>query len=101
MRKLSCKWPLWLTLIAFSSPIFYIFHRIGKPGIFNATELATKVFVAFVFMIIFWLIYGVSCIFAKPKELSEDLHGKIHRDEGTVFKSVRPSGVLRKKKVKK
>lgn len=101
MRKLPCKWPVWLTLLAIAQPVFYVFYRIGKPEIFNAIELATKVLVAFVFVTIFWLIYGVSCLLAKPKGPSEDFHGKIHKDEGKVFKSVRPSGVLRKKKRKK
>ena len=65
MRKLSCKWPFWLTLIAFSQPIFYVFFRIGKPEIFNAMELATKVLDAFVFMTIFWMVYGIACLFAR------------------------------------
>ena len=102
MRKLSCKWPVRLSSLAFAPPVFYVLFRIGKFELFNAMELATKVLVAFVFTTIFWLIYGISCFLSKPKGLNENLesHDKIHKDEATVFKSVRPSGVLRKKKVK-
>lgn len=67
MRKLSCKWPLWLTLFAFAQPVFYVFFRIGKPEIFNTMELANKAAGGLGIAIIVWLVYGVACLFASPK----------------------------------
>ncbi len=65
MRKLSCKWPVRLTLLAFAPPVFYVLFRLGKPEIFSTAELAEKVVAAFVFMIMFWLVYGIACLFAR------------------------------------
>lgn len=65
MRKLSCKWPVRLTLLAFASPVFYVLFRLGKPKIFNTNDLAAKVLAAFVFILIFWLVYGIACLFAR------------------------------------
>lgn len=66
MRKLSCKWPVYLTLFAFAPPAFYVFFRAGRPEIFNADQLAQKVVGAVGLAIIVWLIYGVACLFAAP-----------------------------------
>lgn len=66
MRKLSCKWPLWFTLLAFAQPVFYVFFRIGKPQIFNTSELAEKILVAVVLTVIIWLVYGIACLLAAP-----------------------------------
>ena len=67
MRKLSCKWPVWMTLFAFSMPIFYVFFRAGHPKIFNADELLGKVFAAVFFTVIIWLVYGIACLFAPSR----------------------------------
>lgn len=73
MRKLSYKWPVWMTIFAFSMPGFYIFFRIGKPQIFHVTELVEKVVGAVFITIIVWLGYGVACLFASPvSETSEE-----------------------------
>ncbi len=91
MRKLSYKWPVWLTLFAAAPPVFYVYHRIGKPEIFSATELAEKVVGAVGIALIVWLVYGVACLLAsplrdtskeKPWKPSEDFHIEIHKDEG-------------------
>lgn len=66
MRKLSCKWPVYLAVFAFASPAFYVFFRAGRPEIFDADQLAQKVVVAVALAIIVWLIYGVACLFAAP-----------------------------------
>lgn len=65
MRKLSCKWPLRLTLFGFLPPIFYIFFRIGKPEIFNSTELAQKILGGVLISVAVWIVYGIACIFAR------------------------------------
>lgn len=70
MRKLSCKWPVYLTLFAFLPPVFYVWFRIGKPEIFDADQLAQKIVAAVAMAMIVWLIYGVACLLApqKPKD---------------------------------
>jgi hypothetical protein len=65
MRKLSCKWPVQLTLIGFLLPIFYVFFRIGKPEIFSSTDFAQKCFEAAFISIIAWAVYGIACLFAR------------------------------------
>lgn len=62
MRKLSCKWPAYMTLLVFARPVFYLF----RGGRFDADQLAQKVVVAVALAIIVWLIYGVACLFAAP-----------------------------------
>lgn len=66
MRKLSCKWPIWLTLFAVSAPVFYVLFRVGKPEIFNTTELGEKVLGAIGIAAIVWLFYGIACLMATP-----------------------------------
>ena len=67
MRKLSCKWPVLLTLIALTPPAFSFFFRIIiDPTLFNGEEFAKKVFGGIFFAIIVWLVYGFSCLLAKP-----------------------------------
>ena len=65
MRKLSCKWPVYLTLFAFLPPVFYVWFRIGKPEIFNPTQLMEKVVGAGVIAMIVWLVYGVASLLAR------------------------------------
>ncbi len=67
MRRLPCKWPLWATVFAFARPLFYVFHRIGKPDIFKATELAESGVVAVVLTMLVWFVYGVACLLAPRK----------------------------------
>ena len=43
MRKRSCRLAIWLTVLAFSSPAFYVLFRFNKPGIFSLAELGGKV----------------------------------------------------------
>ena len=64
MRKLSYKWPIRISIISFLSPIFYVFFRIGKPGIFSFTEFAEKTFGGAFILIMVWVIYGIACLFA-------------------------------------
>lgn len=70
MRKLSYKWPLYVTALAFAMPGFYVFFRIGKPEIFRLNELAMKVVGALFFAIIAWLIYGVTCLLARSRTVA-------------------------------
>lgn len=76
MRKLSPKWPVRMTIVAFLSPMLYVFFRIPpifhvffgeveKPPIISTTELAEKVVGAVGITTIIWLIYGVSCLCAR------------------------------------
>lgn len=91
MRKLSCKWPLWLTLFAFAQPVFYVFFRIGKPQIFNTSELAEKILAAVVLTILIWFIYGIACLLTsplrdtsdeKPWKPNENFHIEVNKDKG-------------------
>jgi len=66
MRKLSCKWPVYMTLLVFVRPAFYVFRAL-RLEIFNPDQLAQRLVVAFSLAIIVWLIYGVACLFAVPK----------------------------------
>lgn len=65
MRKLPCKWPVWLTVFGFLPPLFYLFFRIGKPEIFSFTELVEKVFGGVFIVIVVWGFYGIACLFTK------------------------------------
>lgn len=64
MRRLSYKWPVYVTVFAFAMPVFYVFFRIGKPEIFDVAELVGKVVAAAFFGIIAWIVYGVACLLA-------------------------------------
>ena len=66
MRKLSLKWPVWLTVFALLSPAFYVIFRIGKPEIFHANELVEKVVGSIGIVLIVWFSYGIACLLAKP-----------------------------------
>jgi len=88
MRKLSRKWPVYLTLFAIAPPAFYVFFRIGKPEIFNNTELAEKVAATVVLVILTWFIYGIACLLAsplrdtsaeKPWKPNEDFNIDVHK----------------------
>ena len=69
MRKLSRKWPGCLTVIAFTMPGFYLFHRIiTYPGTFRGTEFAGKLFAAAFFSGIAWVVYGLTCVLARKPE---------------------------------
>ena len=68
MRKLSCKWPVCMTVLVFLSPVFYVLHRIGKPEIINDMRFIEKVVVAVVLAIIVWLVYGVACLLARKSK---------------------------------
>ncbi len=90
MRKLSYKWPVWLTVFAIALPIFYVFHRIGTPQIFSDEEFTEKVVAAVGCTIITWFIYGIACLFTRPirnisKEEpwrpSKDFHIEINKDD--------------------
>ena len=90
MRKLSHKWPMYLILFAIAPPVFYVFFRIGKPEIFNTTELIEKVAAAVVFVILTWFFYGIACLLAsplsetsaeKPWKPNEDFHIDVHKGE--------------------
>ncbi len=73
MRKLSCKWPVWLTVFSIALPVFYVLHRIGKPQIFRGDEFAEKVVAAVGCTMITWFIYGVTCLFARPlRDISKE-----------------------------
>jgi len=61
------KWPVWFSLIAFSWPAFYLFHRIGKPEIFSGHEFAVRVVGAIVFSVIGWVVYGIICLLAPSR----------------------------------
>jgi len=67
MRKLSPKWPVWLTLLVFLRPVFYIFHA-ANLGTFSTDHFLQKLVVAVATAIIIWLIYGVACLLAKQKQ---------------------------------
>lgn len=79
MRKLSCKWPLWLTIFGFLPPIFYLFFR--KAEIFSSTEFAQQVLSGVFISIIVWVVYGIACLFARTWvncghcKFSEDIQG--------------------------
>ena len=78
MRKLSCKWPVWLTLFAFIPVLPYVFVRILRPEPPNTADLAqfdkisqtvspwpSKVVGAIGISIIVWVVYGIACLFAR------------------------------------
>jgi uncharacterized membrane protein len=65
MRKLSCKWPMYLTLFVFLPPIYYVWLRIGNPEIFNEEKFVDKVLGGLGLTIIIWLVYGVTCLLAR------------------------------------
>ena len=67
MRKLPPKWPVWLTLLVFLRPVFYIFHA-ANLGTFDTDYFLQKLVVAVATAIIVWLIYGVACLLAKKKQ---------------------------------
>jgi diadenosine tetraphosphate (Ap4A) HIT family hydrolase len=71
MRKLSCKWPFWLTLIGFSRPIFYVFWGVVYET-FSPTEFAQKFFGAVFISIIVWVVYGIACLFARSRDEQKD-----------------------------
>jgi len=67
MRKRSCRFPVWMTVIALSFPAFYVvLVRLNKPKIFSWDELAGKILIAAIWSIIIWFFYGVFCFVAKP-----------------------------------
>ena len=85
VRKLSCKWPLRITALAFAMPAFYIFHRLGKPDIFSPSELAEKVIVVVAWTMLTWLIYGVGCLFARPlRDTSVERPWKPNKDGHSI-----------------
>ncbi len=68
MRKLSTKWPVRVTVIAWMMPVAYWFFRVvwfRKPEIFFFSEFGGKVFAAVSFSIISWVVYGIACLFAR------------------------------------
>lgn len=67
MRKLSCKWPVWLSIFGFLLPIFYLYFRIGKPEIFSATGLAQRFITAITVCILSWGVYGILCLLARSR----------------------------------
>lgn len=96
MRRLSYKWPVWITVLAFALPGFYIYYRVlkptifGTPMIFNGEEFLGKVLAAVFFSIIAWFIYGIACLLTSPLrdvsaeepwKPSNDFHIEINKDE--------------------
>ena len=93
MRKLSCKWPLYLTCFAFAIPVFHVLFRVGKVGMLDTQELAVKTGAAIGWTIIAWSVYGVACLLAPPKPEEEhivyrkdkkkraDKHGKTNQSK--------------------
>jgi hypothetical protein len=71
MRKRSCKWPVWLTVLAFSSPVFYVLFRFNKPQIFSLDLLGAKVAGAAGCSVIVWFFYGIFCLVAPAKRSPE------------------------------
>jgi len=61
MRKLSFKWPIWLTLIGFSQPLFYLLFSLQRH-VFNVTEFILKLTGAIGIIAVVWFIYGVMCL---------------------------------------
>ena len=81
MRKLSCEWPIGLTVFAFIFPFFYVLDR---------KEFVEEVRCAVACTIIIWFIYGVACLFArplrdiskkKPWRPSKDFHTQTHKGD--------------------
>ena len=68
MRKLSFKWPLFLTLFAFIQALAYVFVRIRTPELFHAEDFARRVVGGTVISIVIWFIYGVVCLLTPRKK---------------------------------
>jgi len=75
MKKLSCKWPLRMTLIPLMPPAFYVFFRVGRPG-FSGDQFGQKVVVSVGVMLIIWFVYGLCCLFAKAENPIKTGHQK-------------------------
>ena len=67
MRKLSYKWPIWLTLFCFAGPIFYLLFRVGVPEIIDVEKIADEALGCFGVAIIVWLVYGLACLVSQKK----------------------------------
>ena len=62
MRKRSRKLPVWLTVFAFSNPVFYVLFRVNKLETFDWGLLDEKVWCAVFVTMIIWLFYLLFCI---------------------------------------
>ena len=91
MRRLSCDWPIYLTVFAFIlCPMWNIFFVVLGPEKFNAKNFLEDIRVAVFVTTIVWLIYGVACLLAKPLrdpseeepwKPGEDFHIEVSKDE--------------------
>ena len=88
MRKLPKKLPVWISLISFSMPTFYLLFRISNPKTIHPDELVGKLLAAVLFTGVAWAVYGIACHLAEPLrepepwEPSEDFHIEIRTDDG-------------------
>ncbi len=69
MRKLSRKWFIWFTAVAFALPAWYLFHRIFTyPGTFNGKEFLGRVVGAAFISGIAWAVYAIARTLARKVE---------------------------------
>ena len=68
MRKLSCKFPVLLTLFTFMPALAYVFTRIRIPELIRTADLAKRVLGGTVISIVIWLIYGIVCLLTPQKK---------------------------------
>lgn len=69
MRKLSCDWPIYLTVFAFGifpGPGWHFLIMVINFESFNAKDLFEDIRLGVVATTMIWFIYGIACLLAKP-----------------------------------
>lgn len=79
MRKLNPKWPVWISLMVFMSPAFYLIFRAGKPEIFDAKELAGKLAGAAMIVAIIWMVYAIACALSPSRHKASERVDRVDR----------------------